>query len=240
MKKLILSITIIFVVCSCEQKTNINSGLFLLFTNREVNKIMANYGDLYDYTGDKSNIKLSDLSLFVITFPIDYSQSFPVTPYVRQELFNLKANPDPVIESNIDHYFETQIKSKMSMMTKVSLLEIDYRTEPLKEFKIVSTVPVFGKNAGESLNEFFNIKTVGPKGIVISALNKNVIIEKSGVNIPKTIHELVAQNIMTPSLILIKYNAPNMLTNPVTTSFIIEMKVGDKTLSFQTSPTTLY
>lgn len=228
------------VVCSCEQKINIDSGLFLSFTNREVNKIMANYGDLYDYSGDKSNIKLSNLSLFVLTFPVDYSQSFSVTPYIRTEYFNLKANPDPIIESNIDHYFETQIKSKMSMMTKVALLEIDYRTEPLREFKIVSTVPVLGKNAGESLNEFFNIKNVGPEGIVISALNKNVIIEKSGVNIPKTIHELVAQNIMVPSLILIKYNAPNVLTSPVTTSFIIEMKVGDKTLSFQTTPTTLY
>lgn len=240
MKKFILFIAIIFVICSCEQKTNIDSGLFLLFSNREVNKIMANYGDLYDYSGEKSNIKLSDLSLFVITFPIDYSQSFPITPYIRQELFYLKANPDPVIESNINQYFENQIKSKMSMMTKVTMLEIDYRTEPLKEFKIVSTVPVLGKNAGESLNEFFNIKTVGPEGIVISALNKNVIIEKSGVNIPKTISELVAQNIMAPSLILIKYSAPNILNNPVTTSFVIEMKVGDKTLSFQTAPTTLY
>ncbi len=240
MKKLILFIAIIFILCSCEQKTKIDSGLFLLFTNREANKIMANYGNLYDFSGDKSSIKLSDLSLFVLTFPIDYSQLFPVTPYFRTEYFNLEANPDPIIENNINHYYETQIKSKMSFITKAALIKIEYRTEPLKEFKIVSTVPVFGKNAGESLNEFFNIKAIGPEGIVISALNKNVIIEKSGGNIPKTIHELVAQNIMVPSLILIKYNAPNVLNNPVTTSFIIEMKVGDKTLSFQTAPTTLY
>lgn len=240
MKKTLIFLSIISIL-SC---TNINmekpsEGYYLAFFNRTVNNIMVGYGDLYHYGFDKSNIPSADLSLFVMTFPVDYSVSFPMIPYVRPEYYKMVIDPDLTIENDITHYYNTTVKSSNLAMTKAALFEIEYRTEELKDFNIVSTSPIFGKNTGESLNSFFRITYIGPRDILISAANKKVLVDKSRENMPTTINELVASKVMVPSLILLKCISTDILTVPITTSFIIQMKVGEKIMEFETEPANL-
>ncbi len=242
MKNLSKIILLLILFSSCNKVENtIEGGYALHFLNRDINNIMAGYGDFSNLNPDLSNIPPSDLRMFVMTFPLDYSREFSLTPNIRPEYVKNVADPDITIEKNITNYYKknTQTSTSTKSTDALNLIPIEYRTEELKEFNITSTSAVFGKNAGESLNSLFDITYIGPKDILISAIDKKVIENKSRENKPVSINELVTNKILAPSIIILRCNSSEKLSSPVTTSFIIQMKIGEKNLTFETVPVTL-
>lgn len=235
-------IFLFFLFASCNKIEEPGEGGYsLLFLNRNINNIMAGYGDFSNLNPDLSNIPLSDLRMFVMTFPIDYSGEFSLTPNIRPEYLKNVADPDITIEKNITDYYSkiSQTNTFTKSTDALNLIPIEYRTEELKEFNITSKSGFLGKNAGESLNSLFNITYLGPKDILISASDKKVAENKSRENRPVSINELVSSKILAPSIVILRCNSTEKLASPVTTSFIIKMKIGEKNLSFETVQVTL-
>lgn len=243
MKKLcILLFCISIFSCSKIDMNEKYSVYSLEFFNRASNNIMVGFGDFYNYYLDNNNLSSSNFSLFIMPYPVDYSSIYPVIPYTRPEYYknNLLA-PDATIENEISNYFH--YKSSTNTVQKgaasIATIQIEYRPEELKELNIYSTSPIFGKNSGESLNNLFRITYIGPYNILISSANKKVLKDKSQDYMPHTISELVNNNVLTPSMIILKRVSTEQLSVPVTTSFIVKMKVGNKELSFETETVTI-
>jgi hypothetical protein len=140
-------------------------------------------------------------------------------------------NPVATIEQQIElDYKKSQEESKKSGSSSAkaytNLVEIEYRTTEIKEMVITTlNTPLFGKQAGESLNDFFDIARFDPP-VIISAQSKTLIYGYSSSNYPVSIEEWLDLSPLAQANILLVPNS-EIQGLPLDVQFVVQMKTAE-------------
>jgi len=136
-----------------------------------------------------------------------------------------------------DSYIESQVKSdydkSSSTRTKAvdnydysDMIPIEYRTTEIRDLTITALqTSLFGKQAGESLNVFFDIVKYNPS-IIVSAPAKALLYGRSSKQYPSSISEWLS---LYPEAQANMYLVPNtkMDNLPVSVQFVVKMETAD-------------
>ncbi|GHT65272.1 hypothetical protein AGMMS50239_24650 [Bacteroidia bacterium] len=136
----------------------------------------------------------------------------------------------PEIERQLAQDYEKQSKQKKSGspggLDAFNWIDIEYRTTPIRNLTISSlNTPLFGKAAGESLNDFFDILGYGPSAIV-SYPSNSLIYGNTSKEFPKAIDEWLS---LYPYAQAGMRLAPNKAITglPVDVQFVVRMETHE-------------
>lgn len=212
------------------------TGVSLRFCNRDINNTFTGYQEVfyntypkrlnYNYNSLGNEISLNKFSLYIQTYPANYRKwldhniinttAVDYQLYLKQG-YDIKyfiKNDDSVVINNILQYFKKLAEESGCNLDDIVNNEgtvhiYEYRDIPLININITATTDILGIKAGESLNDLFCIYKLDPDymiDILISSITKEVIKTHSFRNLPETIDELVALNVMTPPTIMLAFN----------------------------------
>lgn len=219
----------IFAVAGLKTETNLNGSLYYLYTDIPTGSQSITVNSFF-LSVISSNYNISNLinkEWSSIFYPLN----------VENDVFN---NHDLNIEEQIKADYSKYLKSisKNKREYSLALMPVEYRLTPIKDFKITANCSLFGKQAGENLNNYFSIEYFQPK-LIISSKNNSLAFGFSDNELPTSIDEWLALSPMAqPAMYLELKSAPPEL--PQTVQFTLEMETdtGVK-LSYTSFPVTL-
>ncbi|MFV0391687.1 MAG: hypothetical protein ACK5KP_07385 [Paludibacteraceae bacterium] len=130
----------------------------------------------------------------------------------------------PTLEEEIERSFRRCFKSNSGKSGEsTALFEIFYCVDPIADLTISALdTPLFGKPAGASLNEYFEISKYDPD-FIASYDSKRLLYGYTDVDKPTAIDEWLSLHPMAPHIMFLRLNAtPGEL--PVTLRFKVDME----------------
>lgn len=130
---------------------------------------------------------------------------------------------DKVIETKLLDYFN---KKATRSALYAYLVDIDYRTTPIKDLKITASQDIFGIKAGESLNSLFLIDGYDDSHDFIITADKNLITDAEkikGIGIDQYLY----YHPMAPAELFMKLRNNVNVNTPVETTFTLEITTDD-------------
>ena len=132
--------------------------------------------------------------------------------------FQMNDEHDKAIEQKLDDYFMPS--------TRLNLIFIEYRTTPIKNIKITSSVAVNGIAPGESLNSLFTIFGYANRHDFIITADKDLITDNNKLyNIP--LDQFVSYHPMAPTAMKMKFIDGVTIEKSEDATFHIEITTDD-------------
>ena len=130
------------------------------------------------------------------------------------------ADPDPVMEQALYAYFENRPKTRADYGLNLEFIE--YRTEPLDYIRVTADVPLFGREAGEFLDDKWDV--YGEEYPFFFDSSKHLI----PIQYPwGAMDDYMDFSPMTPAILYLQLNEKPQEV-PVTLRFAVEVKVEGK------------
>lgn len=212
-------------------------------------------GPKYSALKSAPNVKFSEYMLGFSTCNVDvpdipdsrYQEFFNSDRYdplwnAPHMAFHPSENPmtdesDPVIETRLKQHLEKGKTRSVSSLPAAQVVGIDYRITPLTGLKITCSHDLFGKKAGEELNEYFKITGYPDYHDFIITANKNLV---SGQTRDISITQYLSYAPMAPAAMYFVFKKGVTLPAATTVEFTIELTIEEgKTISATTRPITL-
>jgi|GEM_PF-2055382 len=253
-------IATIVVLMSCKDTNKVNEGYSLYFMPRKVEYVFITIGKKREYY--YQGIKMADYlrleedsiaeNLFfvsILTSNYDirmvYAEANPdYDPKVLipiHDTFDWEYtcdDPIPSVEQQITLDYEKYVRngSLRSNNSKDyhTLVDIHYCTTEIKSLNISAlNAPLFGKPAGESLNDFFTIRTFSPP-VIVSAPTERLVYGYSSRNYPTSIDEWLSLSPFGQSVMWLEPNR-KMEGLPLQVQFVVQMETADGLLLSDTT-----
>jgi hypothetical protein len=198
------------------------------FLPRKASFLFASFGD----AGLSGSVNKDRFHVSVETSNFDINDAYAFS--LRHERLD---NSIPSLEQQMELDCRAKFPSEKNLPNSHSLFEkgvrqtffdIEYRTTAVRNLTITADVPLFGKPAGESLNDFFDITGYEPPMIASSVTNA-LLYAYSSSTYPETLSEWLN---LSPLAQAAMYLTPNreMEELPVTLRFEVKMETTEGTI----------
>ena len=144
-----------------------------------------------------------------------------MTPAYRYMSFN---NISPVDKS--DREIERKISQYYGVDTRSAMTKIDYRTTPIKDLKITSSVKIGNVKAGDSLNDLLEVYGYSENHSFIITANKDLIVGRDNIT-QISIDQYLSYHPMAPAAMKLKFRDGVKIDEPVDACFQIELTTDD-------------
>jgi hypothetical protein len=244
MKRFILLSILVISIASCKDVTNNGEGFSFYFKPRKATFVyvdpgkrkIAYYDGGYKYiryeslSGDE--VSINDLFLTVGTLNYD-SALLRVEGATDMEMSSFHNSflddPIPEVEEQIEEDYRKYLSSfaKPSGLDAMNLIQFEYRTTGIRNLTIKTIdTPLFGKPAGESLNDFFKIVRYDPSVIVSSSTNR-LVYGYSEQIYPESIAEWLHLSPLAQSKMYLETKASPGITSPVSVQFEVQLETNE-------------
>jgi len=251
---LLLIITIVS-LSSCKNEYNNHEGYTLQFMPRKVQNVFITTGikRIYDWQGikmadyrtmeeDSVHEDLFFISILTSNYDMripyaeanpDYDPKYFVLPVYHPFDWEYSLDdPIPSVEQQIalDYAKDDQKGSLRSSNPKgydnESLIPIHYRVTQIKSLNISAlNTPLFGRPAGESLNDYFTIRTFDPR-IIISAPTERLVYSYSSKEYPASIDEWLSLSPFGQAVMWLEINK-KIESLPLNVQWVVQMETAD-------------
>ena len=249
MKKLVFILWVVIVALySCKQDTNWHETSFFDWRPRKVNNVFIamgyrtyytwygnDYTDYHDFEGDTIN---SSFFLSVLTSnhnPIlIWEQEYPdLDVKTRMPIYYLDDDEniseyldahDPNIEQQIQRDYDKNIgHTNGKGLSYDNMIKGEYRLTEITNLKIFTlNTRLFGKNAGESLNDFFDIIAYDLP-VIFTAPTERLVYGCGSTDMPTSIDEWLSVQPLAQATMWLSPNTPIPETLPLNVQFVVEM-----------------
>ncbi len=188
----------------------------LYFTTLNVSLDSIKESDLYD---DQRISDYNDYNRWLKTGASDsiMCAPFDAIAYLKNTYEEVH---DVVIEKKLDDYFRRKRKTRMN------LVNLDYRTTPIKNLKITASQDINGIKAGKSLNNLFVVDGYDTYHYFIITANKDLITDADKI-MGISIDQYLYYHPMAPASLYMKFRDNVNVSAPVETTFRIEITTDD-------------
>jgi len=243
---LFLFIAVVF-LSSCKKDTYSGEGYNLVFFPRKVNNVFITPGEQrFSYYQGFKQIDYFRLEGDTVTedqfFISILSSNYDPRPDLAKDnpdydpkssmpigypfSFDNLDDPIPSVEQQIKSDYDKQVRTNSKGGDNTVMVSIEYRTTEIKKLTIsaVST-PLFGKSAGTSLNDFFDIVQYDPP-VIISAPTNRLIYGYSSKEYPTSIDEWLSVLPFGQAAMLL---VPNKKIEglPLDVQFVVQMETAE-------------
>ncbi len=220
----------------------------------EILRIEDVWGYLRSPLGENANVKLSEYVLAINTcnidipdFPAEYQEFFhserynPLhqCPFMALAILQKKddeSERDKTLENKIHQHLKKSHPKTLFSEPQTILAFVDYRTEALTNIEITCSEPLFGVEAGKSLNDYFEIVGYPEYHDFIITTGKQLITAKTT---DIGISQYLSYAPLAPAAIYFQPKKGS-ITSQVTATFTVNLEVnGVKKISATTRPITL-
>jgi len=250
-------IAAVMIFSSCKDGSEINEGYFLSFRPRQVKNVFITFGEkqfryyegvkYFTYYGLEADRVAEDqffISILTSNYDIrmDYAEAnpdydpatFPINIFYLSHWKNLE-DPLPSVEQQIELDRKKWSRSDgVSEKDYMNMIEVEYRTTEIKSLNISAlNAPLFGKPAGEPLNDFFTIIDFEPP-VIVSAPTERLVYGYSSGNYPTSIDEWLS---LSPFGQAAMWLEPNRKIEglPLQVQFVVQMETADGLLLSDTT-----
>jgi hypothetical protein len=239
MKNFILLFASVMLLMSCEENKDEQDKdkYSLCFLPRKVSHLFVLSGQqlgTYDLNIYK-NLKMSrdQFGISVLTSNFDILDAYSLS--LQFENSDKNANIQSIEEQIRQDYFqkypmETSMTPNIRFVSKKGqvqeFVDIEYRTSVVRNLTISAlATPLFGKQAGEPLNDFFNMAIVNPP-LIVSSLTNTLVYGYSDSSYPTSIKEWLDLSPLAQANI---YLVPNTEISevPVQVQFVVQMETAE-------------
>ena len=240
----LLCATILF---SCEKNTHVPNNI-LKFSPCKTTQIWAVPGcmcyvtvkdtSFYGFNelttiNSEGNLEISSKEYLLAISTAELSDSIfhPSTVYIpvyhiRDSSFTGGEHNSFIEEQLATSYRRKEAESTASSGDAINLVEIEYRTDGIRNLKISATCQLWGEAPGNVLNDYFFITKYVPEAIVSSKTDKLLFGFTEEKDMPKNINEWLELEPYTAPSIRVMFNeAPPEL--PCDVQFIVEMETDE-------------
>lgn len=147
--------SLFFLGTNCNRIAPLGGGQHEIYVNRPCDVVIA-FNSWFDWFIVDGKKRHSRHNAYVFGYPNKkVKDSLPATDYVLEIITTSKMiiKGDAEMENQMRMYFEL-----LKTNTGISCFDsVEYRVEPLEQLKVCADVPLFGKEAGASLNDYFEV-----------------------------------------------------------------------------------
>ncbi|MCL1937394.1 MAG: hypothetical protein FWF52_03235 [Candidatus Azobacteroides sp.] len=248
MKNYVLGlITVAVILVSCKDNNEINEGYFLSFRPRQVKSVFITFGEkqfryyegvkYFTYYGLEAE-RVAEDQFFIsilssnydprtdIKDDPDYDPTTPMPIYYPPSLNNLD-DPIPSVEQQIELDCKKWSRSgEVGGKDYMTMIYVEYRTTEIKLLNISAlNTPLFGKTAGEPLNDFFTIIAFKPP-VIVSAPTERLVYGYSSREYPTSIDEWLSLSPFGQSVMWLEPNR-KIEGLPLQVQFVVQMETAD-------------
>jgi hypothetical protein len=181
---------------------------------------------------DEGNFEISAKEYLLAIFTTEYSDSLYQPTSVTSPLYSIRDSDfvagegNEYIEKQLAQSYRSKENEKSSSAEGVNLVNIEYRTNGVKDIKITSVYKLWGENPGNVLNDYFFIKKYMPEAIVSSTSEKLLYGFTEEESMPRSINEcLDLQPLAQPCIRLMFNNPPD--ERPCNVQFVVELETDE-------------
>ena len=237
MKHLIF-ILVLLSLFSCKRENSGKDNYFLEFRPRECNYIFAVPGYIkktvyqgntyfdYRFYSETNFFPAQDFFLNIETHNLNVEKLFSESENAYSEIMLNLDEPIPDLETQIEvNYRKKSASLKSNLKSAVdytAMIEMEYRIDGAKNFKISALDKLFGQEPGTSLNEYFKIIRYDPD-FIASSDTYNLLYGFSDKDKPEDIDEWLNLSPLAPALMYVAFReVPDDLPDSI--RFVVEME----------------
>jgi hypothetical protein len=247
MKHFLLFCGCLVFLLSCKDRYDDTEGYFLDFRPRKCSFLCITPGQtlniLYegitftDYKDLDKNYIVKNYNLFIAiqTSNQDIREGRDyIHVYFVGNLDNVNYSESiPTLEHQIEQDYKQRnssqkTKGQLNNDLYENLIPMEYRITGIRNLQISATVPLFGKTAGESLNDFFDIIRYDPQ-IIASSQTHNLLMGFStpADELPRSIDEWLSLQPLAQTNMYFQPNTPLGIALPADVRLAIEMETEE-------------
>jgi hypothetical protein len=225
-------------IMSCERKDKNEDNYFLEFRPRKCNYIFAVPGYIektvyqgntyfdYRFYSETNFFPAQDFFLNIETHNLNIEELFSEFEDAYSEIILNLDEPIPDLETQIElDYRKKSASSSMYLKSAVdytAMIEMEYRIDGVRNFKISALDKLFDQEPGTSLNEYFKIIRYDPD-FIASSDTYNLLYGFSDKDKPEDIDEWLNLSPLAPALMYVAFReVPEDL--PESIRFVVEME----------------
>ncbi len=227
--RLVFSVVALILILSCDGGKNNNGETVYDVRTRECHAINVNNAWLEEVNYESDKFEVHDFVKMILLQEnqIDYDlyllrilvnekkREYPFFVYPHIDGVDW-AEPDPIMEQELVAYFENRPK------TRAFFRLVEYRTEPLEYIRVTADVPLFGREAGASLEDKMDV--YGEEYPFFFDSSKHLIQMQYPWGL---MTEYMDYSPMAPAVLYLQLNEKPQEV-PVTLRFAVELKVEGK------------
>jgi len=237
------AIILLLSLFSCKKENNGNDNYFLDFRPRECEFLFVVSGEKFHLTSPEG-IKYVDyqayprdgyddaLNLFLAIHTHNLNVDSIINaeggklPYFNPGIHEGITNPIPDLETQIELNYRKKSASSSgdlkSALDYTAMIEMEYRIDGVRNFKISALDKLFDQEPGTSLNEYFKIIRYDPD-FIASSDTHNLLYGFSDKDKPEDIDEWLNLSPLAPALMYVAFReVPDDL--PESIRFVVEME----------------